>query len=217
MIDEAPTAGVLLSPDGMKRVRERYNAFRGGELSDLSEMIKKASAELLHGDWRSYDEFYEAVYVRNLARNDAKFSPALSQLNLLHERDLNLFHERDDETIEGDLARYAVLEVGLDAPLPQSPSDAFFSCTLIDEFVVSDLQHFRLAIARMIPFATRVEKFKLDRIRLEFGMYALAGLKPEVTDAFIASIDLDRPSSAWEALRQRFRVTQLKISNTPIS
>jgi hypothetical protein len=207
MIVEAPTAGVLLSPDGMKRVRERYEAFRGAKLSDLAELIRSASAELLLSDWRSYDHLYEAMYVSNLARNDAKYSPALSQLNLLL--------ERDDETTEDDLARYAVLEVGLDAPLPQSPSDAFFPCTLIDEFVVSDLQHFRLAIARMIPFATRVEKFKLDRIRFEFGMYALAGLKPEVTNAFIASIDLDRPSSAWEALRQRFRVTQLQISNTP--
>jgi hypothetical protein len=209
MIDEAPSAGVLLSPDGMKRVRERYDAFRKAKLSDLSELIKKASAELLWSDWRSYDQLYEAMYVSNLARSEGKIRPELS--------DPDKFQELQDETAQSNLARYAVLEVALDASLPQISSGAFFSNTLLDEFVVSDLQHFRLSVARMIPFSTRVEKFKLDHVRLEFGMYALAGLKPEVTDAFITAIDLDRPSSAWKALRQRFRVTQLKISNTPIS
>jgi hypothetical protein len=105
-----------------------------------------------------------------------------------------------------------VLKVLMDARLPKKSSDAEFAKTLIDEFVVSDLQQFRRSIEYLMPYSTRVESFSLGCIWVEFGMYGRPQLKSETARSLLRKDDVEGLSKPWAQLKTRFHVESLELN-----
>jgi hypothetical protein len=210
MNEPALKRGIFLSADGLNHVHQIYDAFREKAAATLTDAIKDSRTWLLEDKWTSFDHLYVSLYATNLLRNEEKRDGA--QVRRLISPVPDAF--RRSNAIEGGFSRHGILKILVNAQLPTGTSETEFDQTLIDEFVVSDLQQLRGTVEQILPFKMIVECFAPGGIGIEFGIYA-KDLSPLDTMHFIDATDGgDGRHNPWPDFRSRFHIKTLQLETS---
>jgi hypothetical protein len=125
------------------------------------------------------------------------------------------FERKSSPDNEFGLSKYATLRCSIGAELPKAPPSAPIKRTLLDEFLVSDLQMFRDTLRSIIPYKTRIDRFTFGCLWFEFSMFA--NLEPFDKKDVLPLLEKERVEGGnpdfnpWVDLRRRFNVELLEI------
>lgn len=180
--------GLFLSAVGLERVHAAYEAMRGRGKVDI---LNSAPAALWGDRWSAFDDLYLALYV---GRTQECHAPA---------------GDHPSNWFDFDLEMACRLFVVLDVDFPSFDPKATFEQTLLNEYAVVDLMHFRAAVQRLLPYPIRLQRFRLGCVELEFGVWGPARRSenifkpPELPGLDPAAL---RNKASWQSISRRFKV-----------